>query len=119
MHNDQCEFEFNNFNHEFSGTVFEEIFDYCKNHWLVGRMRLMNCAPRHCYSMHEDDSQNRYHIAIQTNVNAYLLYDTNQVFHIPADGHVYEVRTDVNHTALNAGNEDRIHLVYELANHLN
>ena len=108
------ELDFNIFNNEFVGTEFHNIYKYCEEHWRVGRMRLMNCPPRHCYSMHVDDSEVRYHVVIDTNPYSYLIYHPNKMYHLPDDGHVYEVNTRQLHSVMNSGDRDRIHLVYEL-----
>ena len=53
----------------------------------------------------------RYHFAVDTNENCFILYRDHKHFHIPGDGVCYEMNTDEYHTVVNASREDRVHLV--------
>jgi hypothetical protein len=101
--------DFKFFNPEFQGTVFEEIYNSFPV--KIGRMRLMSLPAKKCYWMHTDPYMVRYHFAIITNEDAYILYRKHGHYHIPVDGHCYVMNTTEHHTAVNAGLEDRIHLV--------
>ncbi|MNL47437.1 hypothetical protein D3C87_1702270 [compost metagenome] len=76
-------------------------------------MRLMKMPPRKCLSIH-DDTGPRYHFAIQTNPHAYLFFPKQKLsFQIPADGYLYGMNAEEQHTAFNADlDADRIHLVF-------
>jgi hypothetical protein len=89
--------------------VFEEIYKTFPH--KIGRMRLMKMGPKKCYWLHNDPGLIRYHFAVVTNPGAFILYEKGNHYHIPADGYAYEMDANTNHTALNSGREDRIHLV--------
>tara|TARA_B110000305_G_C19460497_1_gene653998 strand:+ start:855 stop:1376 length:522 start_codon:yes stop_codon:yes gene_type:complete len=97
------------FNPEFHGTVFEEIWKTFPH--KMGRMRLMKVPAKKCYWMHNDPGIVRYHFAIDTNPDCFILYRDYGHYHIPADGVCYKMDTDEHHTAVNASRDDRIHLV--------
>jgi hypothetical protein len=94
---------------ELRGTYFETVleslpFEPC-------RARLLGLVRRACYSTHRDPRP-RYHIAIVTSPHALVVFPEAQlVVNIPADGCVYYLDTREPHTALNGGEELRIHLV--------
>ena len=101
--------DFTNFNPAFAGTIFEEIFETFP--FKIGRMRLMKVPAKKCYWMHNDPGMVRYHFAINTNQDCFILYRDYGHYHIPDDGVCYRMNTDEHHTAVNASREDRIHLV--------
>lgn len=77
-----------------------------------GRTRLMRLGPKACLSMHRDSGY-RFHIAVFTNPQSYMIFEKDGAVHIPADGHLYWTNTIVSHSAMN-GNplQERIHLVF-------
>lgn len=79
----------------------------------LGRLRLMRLRPKTCYSFHVDDNC-RYHLALQTRRTCFLAFREG-LFHVPSDGHLYWVNTLQAHSAFNASNVDRIHLVFSSA----
>lgn len=109
--------DFTYFLNEFKGTYYEEIYNALQSRTdhKIARMRLMYLPPRSCYSLHADKTK-RLHVAVITNENAFLLFKDEPPIHIPQDGYAYDVDTCQWHTALNCGNESRIHLVFSLRN---
>lgn len=109
--------DFQFFLNEFKGTYFETVYhDLQKlSDGKIARMRLMYLPPFSCYSFHFDNTQ-RYHISLVTNESAFLVFRDEIPVHIPADGYVYSVDTRNDHTAINCGEQPRIHLVLSLAN---
>lgn len=101
--------DFTYFNTEFTDTIFWEIFNSFPH--KMGRMRLMKVPAKKCYWMHNDPGMVRYHFAVDTNQDCFILYRDHGHYHIPADGVCYRMNTDEHHTAVNASIEDRIHLV--------
>lgn len=101
--------DFKYFNAEFDKTVFRKIFDTFP--YKIGRMRLTKLPPKKCYWMHNDPGMIRFHFAIFTNDNCFILYKNYSHYHIPANGICYKMETEKYHTAINASNEDRIHLL--------
>ena len=103
---DKVEVDYKNINPMFSNTPFEEIM----NDVGAVRTRIMRMITHTCYSVHQDKAP-RYHMALETNPDAFFVFpDTKEIYHIPADGYVYEVDTTLKHTFVNAG-ADRTHLV--------
>lgn len=76
----------------------------------IGRMRLLKMLPKSCYSMHKDDGF-RFHLALQTNPQCFLIFKDAGAFHIPGDGQIYGSNTLLDHSAMNGSFTDRIHLV--------
>ena len=98
----------------YEGTIISQIIEDLG----VVRSRLMRKKMHTTYSLHED-KRKRYHLAIDTNEHAYFIFPRQEprnpawhkeLFHIPADGYVYEVNTTIPHTVANCG-PDRTHLV--------
>ncbi len=108
---DATEAEYSVINVQFRGSAVEALLESLPFTW--GRTRLMRMPPKSCLSIHADPTR-RYHYAITTNADAYIvaLEDNKGVFHhIPADGYVYQMDAHKTHTAINAGRQDRVHLV--------
>ena len=100
--------DFSVFNSDVRNNYLYEIYKMVP--FKVGRMRIMNLQPKRCYSYHKD-SEFRYHVAIKTNPQSFLLIE-EQAYHVPDDGYLYKVDTTRIHTALNANKtEERLHLV--------
>jgi Aspartyl/Asparaginyl beta-hydroxylase len=101
--------DFNIINPALKGTYFEHVLNNMP--FKPVRTRIMNLEPKRCYSVHRDDT-NRYHLALVTNYHARFIFTKEEkVYHIPADGNLYFVDTIKEHTAINGGNENRIHMV--------
>lgn len=87
-----------------------------------GRIRFMRLLPRRGLSVHKD-LEPRFHLVLKTNPHAFfgqkyesrkidcVLPITSITYHIPADGHWYEIDTRQTHYVYNGGEEERIHLV--------
>jgi ribosomal protein L34 len=121
--------EISEFNTEFDGVYFREIWDRMNKIIPVARMRLMRLGPMSCLSFHRDFEE-RFHIAVETNPYAFLLeggqdYKTGadgnldpqlKSYHIPDNGYVYKLDGYKRHCAMNGhGTMERIHLVMSLA----
>ena len=72
-------------------------------------MRLLLLEPRKSLSFHKDPEP-RLHIPIVTNPGCLLIVD-NFSTHVVANGGVYYMNTKKYHTALNGGENDRVHIV--------
>ncbi len=102
--------DFNLINPALHGSYLEHVIKSMP--FTAVRTRLMRLSPKHCYSVHVDRTP-RYHIALHTNPHARFIFTKeNRVYQIPADGNVYYANTVLEHTAMNGGTEDRIHLVF-------
>ena len=90
-------------------TYFKNVYDVLSQHYRLGRVRILKLDNRSSLSYHRDPEA-RLHIPIITNPGA-LMVVGKEAHHLEADGGVYYVDTTKYHTALNGGNEPRIHLV--------
>jgi hypothetical protein len=98
-------------NKEFKGGPVEELLN--KLPFKCGRVRIMLMRPKSSLSIHADSTR-RYHYAVQTKPDCFIVEmmgDRGKFHHIPADGCVYEMDAFRNHTALNTGRSDRVHIV--------
>ena len=82
----------------------------------VGRVRMLMMKPRTTYSLHHDLDLWRVHIPLITNPDAFMFVD-GKMWHMPA-GNVYLVKVEHHHLAINAGNENRIHVVFDWCDNL-
>ena len=90
-------------------TYFKNVYDVLSQHYRLGRVRILKLDNRSSLSYHRDPEA-RLHVPIITNPGA-LMVVGKEAHHLEADGGVYYVDTTKYHTALNGGNEPRIHLV--------
>jgi len=71
------------------------------------RTRLLVAEPK-CTSVNHIDYDYRYHIAITSNENCFIVYK-NEKFNIPVDGHPYIINAGYMHSYYNYGNTSRCH----------
>ena len=90
-------------------TYFKNVYDVLSKHFKLGRVRILKLDSRTSLSYHRDPEA-RLHIPIITNPGALMIVD-KQAHPMHADGSTYYVDTTQYHTALNGGNEPRVHLV--------
>jgi hypothetical protein len=90
-------------------TYFKNVYDTLSQHFRLGRVRILKLDSRSSLSYHRDP-ENRLHIPIITNPGALMVVES-RAYHMKADGSVYYMNTMKYHTALNGGNEPRVHLV--------
>ncbi len=93
---------------QFKNTVFQEIYNVISKKYLLGRVRIMKMSPRYTMSWHVDTSP-RLHFPIKTQTGCFMIIE-NEIMHIP-ENEWWITNTENYHTALNASNDDRIHLV--------
>jgi hypothetical protein len=116
----KLETDFTVWNEKLPVHLIELVNNLAKEHnFTPGRVRIMRLMPKTGLMMHQD-SEERYHLAITTNIGCFICTPTTvspledyQVrgYHIPADGHFYKIDTTVHHFVYNSGNTERIHLV--------
>lgn len=104
------ETEFTHFLDAFKGTYTEEVYLRLYQRFNIGRLRFMYVSPRKCYSWHRDTTP-RIHVPIRTDPARTGLIVEDTVVRLPADGNAYVIDTTRYHTAFNAWNQTRIHLV--------
>lgn len=90
-------------------TYFKNVYDVLSRHFVLGRVRILKLCSRSALSYHRDP-ENRLHIPIVTNPGALMIVE-KEAQHLKADGSVYYMKTQKYHTALNGGNEARVHVV--------
>lgn len=81
-----------------------------------GRVRMLMMTPRSTYSLHHDPDKWRVHIPLVTNIDSFL-FVAGKMWHLPI-GNAYLVKVEDYHLALNAGSENRIHIVFDWCNNL-
>lgn len=105
---------FTNIHQELKGS---EIHKYLE--WLpfpVFRTRIMVMTPGRQYSIHKDPTR-RLHLPLVTNPKAEFIFTEDDLrVHMPADGSIHMVDTRKSHTAVNGGEENRIHIVSVIPN---
>ena len=86
---------------EYTNSILKEL--------NMTRTRVMNMAPKTCYSYHQDPSK-RVHIPLITNEKCFFVV-ADEVIRLPANGNYYVIDTTKMHTFVNASFEHRIHIV--------
>jgi len=97
---------------DFIGTYFEVVHAELASRFTLGRMRLLMKDSYNCNSWHRDPEP-RLHIPIYSNPGS-LFVVNHHCTHLPADGSVYFTDTRGYHTAMNGGEQRRLHLVAAL-----
>jgi hypothetical protein len=95
----------------FRNTKFEQIYEYAKLKFSIGRTRIMMLQPKTCLSWHTDTTR-RLHYVIKTNKGARMVVE-NESQHLQENGW-YLINTTKFHTAFNGSLETRIHLVFSI-----
>ena len=94
---------------DFIHTVFDTpILNHYIKKYNMYRTRIMISNPRTCLSWHRD-RQPRIHIPIQTDIGCRMVIDGEEM-HMKR-GKVYIADTTKYHSAMNASNSQRIHIV--------
>jgi len=115
--------EFNQWNIDDSWYVRQQV-ENLKNtlSMNIGRVRFMRLLPKCGLTIH-NDNELRYHLVLKTNPRAYIAQKyvaddsdsdvptLGKSYHLPLDGHWYQVDTRRVHWVYNGGKEERIHLV--------
>ena len=108
--NKECVIATTEYHFDFVSAInFKNIYDVLSKHFRLGRVRVLKLNSRSCLSYHRDP-ENRLHIPIITNPGALMIVE-KEAHHMKADGSVYYMYTQRYHTALNGGDEPRVHLV--------
>lgn len=95
----------------FVGTQFETLFNTVKTQYKIGRMRLMKSVPKTCLGWHQDPVP-RLHYPIKTHEGCLMVIE-NEVKFLP-ENEWWLTDTTALHTALNASERERIHIVSDL-----
>jgi hypothetical protein len=93
---------------QFKGTIFETVYTMLNQHYMLGRVRLMNLKPKTCLSWHTDNTP-RLHYPILTQEGCFLVIE-DEVVHLSSNKW-YTADTTKKHTAFNSSKNSRIHLV--------
>ena len=103
---------YSEFNPLFANTYLEQVYEQLIALFPIGRMRVLGKDPYNCNSWHRDPEP-RLHIPIITNPGSLFIVN-HHCTHLPADGSVYFTDTRGYHTALNGGEDSRVHIVAAL-----
>ena len=80
-----------------------------------GEARLLKLDCGESYTAHSDPDD-RIHLAVTTNKHSFLIdFDSEKMYHIPADGELWLMDTSKSHIAGNFGARPRIHLNVRIA----
>jgi aspartyl/asparaginyl beta-hydroxylase (cupin superfamily) len=79
---------------------------------MIGRIRFMRLKPKTCLTLHRDPDEFRYHIPLETGFNCFFVVG-EQIYRMPTLGETYLLDTRDVHTAVNASNHNRIHIVFD------
>jgi hypothetical protein len=93
------------------GTEYLQSISKSLNIRDVGRVRMLMMKPKSTYSLHHDPDLWRVHIPLITNTESFMFVD-GKMWHLPL-GNAYLVKVKDHHLAVNAGNENRIHIVFD------
>lgn len=96
---------------DFAGTpIGDLVFEIQSKIGPIGDTRLRKLENRESYHVHTD-IDDRYHLALITNPYALLVdLDNQKNFHIPCNGYLWLMNTSISHTAVNFGEDGRVHL---------
>ena len=108
LQNPRQESDFNTLCSVFKDTLFEDVYKNLDRKYNIGRIRLMKMKPKTCLSWLIDLCA-RVHFPIKTQDGCIMVIE-NEVMHMAA-GTWWYTNTHNKHTAVNASNQDRIHLV--------
>jgi len=106
------ESNYSEFVKEFEDTYFKEVYETLLTKYKLGRVRLIWKKPRTTISWHRDPER-RLHIPIVTNPGCIAIID-KEARHLEADGKVWITDNTKYHTALNGGEEVRVHFIATL-----
>ena len=76
-----------------------------------GRVRLLQVNARSCYSFHADPHPYRIHVPLITNDGSFMVV-WGKLWQLKS-GFAYRVRVQEEHTAVNTGSTERVHLVFD------
>ena len=96
----------------FVGTQFEDVYGAMKEKYNIGRVRLLKSKVRTCMNWHIDPIP-RIHYPIKTDVGCLMIIE-DETYHLPIHKWTFAQTDKGYHTALNASNEERIHLVADI-----
>jgi hypothetical protein len=109
--------DFTVINNHFVGTYVQTVVDEVRSiaalyQKQIGRVRFMRVMPTSCYAMHHDPDEFRFHIPLVTNRFNFFVSNAGVEFMLDI-GRLYTFITKEEHTAVNASNHERIHLVFD------
>ncbi len=107
------EIQFSELNPALKGSYFEYVFEELASRFPIGRTRILSKSQYNCNSWHRDPEP-RLHIPVVSNPGSMFVVN-HHATHLPADGSVYFTDTRGYHTALNGGDNNRVHIVAALA----
>lgn len=92
----------------FKDSLFEEVYTQLEKQYVLGRVRIMKSLPKTCLTWHVDHTP-RIHYPMKTQEGCMMIIE-DEVMHLPLNTW-WRTNTTVNHTAINASRDYRLHLV--------
>lgn len=100
-------------NNTYLAEVMNDVEEFARSEGKqIGRVRAMRLLPKTCYTLHVDPEEYRFHIPLLTNSHCFFVVG-ERMFRMEEVGSLYRFRTNLIHTAVNASNHPRIHLVFD------
>lgn len=102
---------------QFKDSFFNHVYDLTAHHiksvyLRPTRVRIMTLEPKTCLTYHSDPGNGiRYHIPIYTTPGAMFVHG-DTVSRMSKPGCLYMFDASTQHTAINASNEKRVHIVF-------
>jgi hypothetical protein len=97
----------------FKDSLFEDVYNKLTERYTVGRIRIMNLAPKTCLTWHEDETV-RLHYPMKTQDGCFMVIE-NESKHLKQN-QWYWTNTTVSHTVFNGSKQPRMHLVVTVLN---
>lgn len=110
--------EFSYLAEEFKHTIVDDVIREVKKialrdfKTMIGRVRLLRLKSKTCYSLHIDKEEFRFHIPLITNRSCFFVCG-NELGRMEEVGRLYLFKTNLEHTAVNASHQERLHLVFD------
>ena len=103
-----CEENFTEICEIFKESPFEELLNFIKKYYTIGRARIIKLGSKQCFYWHTDNI-GRLHYPLKTQSGCLMVID-DEVKHL-MEHHWYYVDTTKYHTAINGSDQDRLHIV--------
>lgn len=91
----------------------QQIADMVRNYLFYNAVYYRYVMPNACYHWHQDVGKFCLHIPLISNEGCKFVYQ-DRVFSMPSDGSLYLVNNSKFHTFVNAGNNPRLHITFEI-----
>lgn len=107
------EWQWDHLHNIYENTEIEVLYEYLKQHWIVGRGRFMNMdANNKALTFHNDNSI-RLHVPIVTNEDSWFMTEDRSMHQMDELGSLYVLDATKKHSALMLSRDkNRVHIVF-------